>query len=54
MSDIKILIKMVEEKRNKLLKNKYISKKIKKEYFNKYNELLLDLYTKYEGDINSN
>lgn len=49
--DIKELIKIVEAKRYSLYvkyKNSIFFKNFIKIYLNKYDELLLDLYTKYE------
>ena len=46
MNELKEIIKEIEDKRNKLLKSN-ISKKIKLEYLNKYNSLLLKYYAKY-------
>ena len=48
----KDLIKIVEQKRNQLYieykKTIFFKKKIK-EYINKYDSLLIDLYTKYQN-----
>lgn len=55
--DYKDLIKEIELKRNKLYldyKKTIIFKKIYKIYLNKYDELLMDLYTKYESIITNN
>lgn len=49
--EYKRLIKITEEKKNRLLMNignPKISKKLVYHYLDKYNALLLDLYTKYE------
>lgn len=50
MKEYLILIKIVEQKRNKLISkrnNKFVSKSLVNKYLNKYNELLLKLYSKY-------
>lgn len=47
MNEYKYLIKKVEEKRNQLLKKRKTNKKI----ISKYDTLLLELYTKYEKEI---
>lgn len=55
--EYKELIRIVEDKRNRLYRNfkeSIISKKIYIEYLNKYDDLLLDLYTKYENYLTIN
>ena len=55
--DYKNLIKEIELKRNNMYikyKKSFLFKKIYKLYFNKYDELLIDLYTKYESIITNN
>ena len=55
--DYKNLIKEIELKRNNMYikyKRSFLFKKIYKLYFNKYDELLIDLYTKYESIITNN
>lgn len=55
--EYKELIRIVEDKRNRLyrsFKESIISKKTFIEYLNKYDELLLDLYTKYENYLTIN
>ena len=55
--EYKELIRIVEDKRNMLYRNfkeSIISKKTFIEYLNKYDELLLDLYTKYENYLTIN
>ena len=55
--EYKELIKLVEDERNKLFseyKKTNISKSIFEVYLNKYDELLFDLYTKYENILTRN
>jgi hypothetical protein len=53
-NDYKKLIEQIEKKRNillKIYKSSMFSKKIIKKYLNKYDELLLNMYTKYELNL---
>ncbi|MBP3765681.1 MAG: hypothetical protein J6G98_00675 [Bacilli bacterium] len=55
--EYKELINIVENKRNDLYrkyKKSYFFKKVYKIYINKYDELLLDLYMKYENNLTRN
>ena len=53
MNEIKDIIKIIENKKMSVL-NSRISKKLKKEYLTKYDDLLFKYYTKYINckDIN--
>ncbi len=46
MNELKDIIKIIENKKANVSNSK-ISKKLKKEYLNKYDDLLFEYYTKY-------